>query len=94
MGTTKISEGGVIHDISKTIMHKRFRNNDTRTYIWDIALIKTQENILFNENVKPLKLPEKRLEQALEHSYLLAGWGDQQVSYKYNSCKNNLLETK
>lgn len=72
VGAVELSNGGRQHEIVLSIQHPNFKHNQLTH---DIALLRTQHPIVFNEFVRPIGLPTAN--QVVEISGFFAGWGIQ-----------------
>lgn len=64
------------HHVQEIILHPGFQNGSMKN---DIALIKLQEPIVFNDYVKPICVPPTRRRVVAVNSYCYTtGWGDTQ----------------
>ncbi|XP_072536022.1 complement C1r-A subcomponent-like isoform X1 [Salminus brasiliensis] len=72
--------------IASLHVHPGYKNNEMRTnFNNDIALIKLNSSITFDENVMPLCLPAQDTE--LEHSGLVSGFGLTETFHKANQLR-------
>ncbi|XP_072536032.1 complement C1r subcomponent-like protein [Salminus brasiliensis] len=95
VGNVKVFVGGVSVTelvklpslpIASLHVHPGYKNNEMRTnFDNDIALIKLNSSITFNENVMPLCLPAQDTE--LEHSGLVSGFGLTETFHKANQLR-------
>lgn len=87
VGSTKIlgDSAAVILHVCNWIRHEEY---DTQTYVSDIGIIKTKEEIMMSQKVQKLLFPGKNPIMDPEGSYLLARWGDTQVGVRIS--KSNI----
>ncbi|XP_022914387.1 chymotrypsin-2-like [Onthophagus taurus] len=70
-GTNLLETGGDVYTLEKFVEHERYNPQLLKN---DIALLKTNEEIMFNENVTIMRLPpEDTLDGGL--NFTLSGWG-------------------
>ena len=62
--------GGDVYTVDKIVVHESY--NDTTLYT-DIALLRTSEDIVFNDVVQPISLATPG--QSIESKALVSGWG-------------------
>ena len=71
------AQGGTIYDAEQIISHPNYSNNGNN---WDIALIKLEDPINFNENTQPVLLPcQQQVDLGVEDPGQMAwvtGWGN------------------
>lgn len=72
VGTNDLSKGGQYYGIEKLVRHEKF-NQPKGTYANDIALIRLNEAIEFNERIQPIKLSSEKLPDGT--TLELTGWG-------------------
>lgn len=77
-GSNILDEGGDTYKIEKLIGHSGYV---PQTITNDIALIKLQEEIKYNDKVQPIKLPEKDTGCSVE--LVLSGWGTTTVNSNF-----------
>lgn len=79
VGTNSLSGGGQKYQPEKFIMHEKYNQPQ---FANDIALIKLNGQIEFNERVKPIELGKDEVEDGVELK--LTGWGRIRVSILYS----------
>lgn len=72
VGTLELSTGGKAYEIVLSIQHTNFKRNPLDN---DIALLRTQTQIVFDEFVQPIALPMENT--VIEMAGIFAGWGIQ-----------------
>lgn len=55
-GTNKLSNGGITRDVAEQIPHENYGN-----FMNDIALLKLQEPLTFDDSIKPIELGKEEL---------------------------------
>lgn len=74
----------MVYEVSKWIAHHSY-DKQSSTIVHDIALVKVQTNIQFNERVKPIKFSSTPV--AVGANVQLTGWGRTSVSVYSSSPK-------
>lgn len=69
-GSNKAESGGQQLNVSKIIIHEKFKGG----YPYDIALIKTGEEIEFGKNAKPIRLAKSKPKKGTKAQ--ITGYGD------------------
>lgn len=77
IGSTKTNKDGVTHKVKRIVQHKKYHS---KTIDYDFSLLELEESIEFNENSKPIALPDKDTKLADNTNCLVTGWGDTQSS--------------
>lgn len=72
MGTYLLNSGGKRHRVKKTITHKKY--NGRYEFSYDIALIRLETPIQFNERVQPIKFSDEIIPENTDQ-LLVSGWG-------------------
>lgn len=71
VGAVKLREGGTPYNISKIIPHPLYQNQKSLKH--DIALWRTSEDIVFEQNVQPVALPTA--DTFGDVPLIVSGWG-------------------
>ena len=80
-GTNDIKgEGGKFYFASNLIVHENFTSMDIEDIADDIALIRVDGEIEFNEKVQPIALPTTDFD-TYNSPAILTGWGRTDVSF-------------
>lgn len=72
VGTNNLSTGGKYYNVSVSIAHENFTK---QTKDFDIGLLKTEEQIEYNDKVQPIKLASRHPIESNGTHVKLAGWG-------------------
>lgn len=75
-GTTSLVKGGDKYSVKKIIVHENYGTKN------DISLLYLTKEIMFNDVVKPIELPEKDTEGGAD--VILTGWGTTSVRILYD----------
>lgn len=75
VGTTKRQSGGKYYKVEEVIRHEK-HDNPRRAH--DVALIRLKTPIEFSDQVQPIKVSAKKVEQG--ENLLLSGFGSPKVS--------------
>lgn len=75
VGSIDLKNGGVYYQVEKLIAHEKYNRPP---FANDIALIRVQSTIQFNENVQPIELLREEVADGAELQ--LTGWGRLSVS--------------
>merc|ERR1719315_1020257 len=70
---TKTDKYEKSYNIAQVITHPRWNPKDITMY--DIAILKTDKKITFNDGVQPICLPEATREWSDDSEFLVSGWG-------------------
>lgn len=76
VGTNSLSKGGAIYKVDKFIIH----DFDPSMILNDIALIRTDRDIEFNDKVQPIKISDHNFHLHGDPA-VLTGWGYTHVNY-------------
>ena len=79
-GTNQLNTNGQSYGVEKAVAHKGF---SSVTLVNDIALIRVNKNIAFNNLVKPIKLATGSNNYEGSNC-VLSGWGTTKVSSKHS----------
>lgn len=71
VGTNSLSSGGTRYNTNKTFVHENYTRSN---YAYDVALLRVQTPIEFNEKVQPIKISSKVIEPGTEN-LKITGWG-------------------
>lgn len=77
VGTNKLHEGGILHDVEKIFVHPKFNN---KTYDYDISLLKLKEPLVFSRKVNAIPLSHYENEIKIGTMLETVGWGYTEVS--------------
>lgn len=83
VGAHQLNAGGKVHKISKIIPHPEYQNQKSLKF--DIALWQTAEEIVFDDNVRPIALPTA--DTPADAPLTVSGWG--RTSVRINFAQNN-----
>lgn len=75
VGTNDLAKGGRYYKVANFTTHEHY---DDPRFAYDIAVIKLQEKIEFNEKVQPIELQREEVPDGVEVQ--LTGWGRLRVS--------------
>lgn len=70
VGTNDLTKGGQYYNVTKLTPHENYNNP---RFAYDIAVIKLQEKIEFNEKVQPIELSKEEVPDGAQVQ--LTGWG-------------------
>ena len=76
VGALRTSSGGVAIKLDKIIPHKGWKEENMEM---DIGLMRTAEEIIFTDHVKPIALPKQNLPEDTNVHAVMAGWGIYEV---------------
>lgn len=86
VGSTYRSQGGILLNIKKFIIHPNF---DKKYYSNDIAIIVTSHAITFSNKVRQATIPQPYSEIKTDAIVTLVGWGATQVKIINLNIHNN-----
>lgn len=89
VGTNDLQSGGTYYQVEKFITHER--HNRPR-FANDIAVIRVQETIEFNDRVQPIAPSKEEVEEGA--ILTLTGWGRVQVMYQLASIQDSRIYFK
>lgn len=87
-GSLLLSTGGDKYQVSKIIIHENYNSFSSQN---DIALLKVESKISFNDKVQPIKLETR--EVGAHVKTVLSGWGDMWGAQKPDHLQTVILET-
>lgn len=75
VGTNSLTNGGNSYSVDKIIIHENFSYSEIKN---DVSVIKVAKDIIFNELVQPIQLPDANTLGGA--NLTLTGWGTTSVS--------------
>lgn len=75
IGTIHQSSGGLTVELDRITTHKGFKFTDLKTGIYDVAVLRTAEEIIFTDLIQPIALPKENTRDDRHLTYVVAGWG-------------------
>lgn len=78
VGTNDLTKGGKYYKVAEYTAHK---NYNSPMYAYDIAVIKLQDKIEFNEKIQPIELGKGEVPDGAQVQ--LTGWGLLSVSLQH-----------
>lgn len=76
IGAIRLTEGGYSIDLDTITAHKGFNDTFGR---FDVAVIRTATEIIFNDLIQPIALPKVDLPEDRSIQVVLSGWGKLKV---------------
>ena len=71
-GTVLVDEGD-LYDVEKIVIHEKYTGKEESSLIHDIALLRTSNDIKFNENAQPVALATP--DHPMPSKAMVSGWG-------------------
>lgn len=79
VGSTRLNDpSSALYTIDKIDFHPKYRAPSKR---YDIAMLRTRENIVFNEFVQPIALPSQNI--VGDVPVTVSGWGTLEVGFEW-----------
>lgn len=75
VGAIRLSSDGVTVELDKITTRKGFDANDMKTGIYDVAVLRTATEIVFNDLIQPIALPKENIPEDRRVQVIAAGWG-------------------
>ncbi|XP_058808152.1 trypsin-1-like [Phymastichus coffea] len=75
-GSSKIGQGGSVHEVTKVIRHENYNTNIYSIPSNDVALLKLNEPIHFDDTRQPIDLFKQGEVSAPGNMSVITGWGD------------------
>lgn len=60
-GSTFTNRGGSLHNVNKTIIHKKYELTDDGVPLYDVALVQVVEPFVFDDSRQPIAMFEVRM---------------------------------